>query len=636
MQNWCDQDNLQGQRMLCCARTLLRIFAQAYCVFLIPSLHHLSLFESMMNRSLSLISSSVLLAVAANAQCFTATGTSVAASLVATAGFPVDDEGRTPDAAFTGFTFPMGGTNWTHFAIESNGEIYLTDGSGVVNPALYGISGLVEMRGGVGGSPRIAPLGGDNQGVVGLASWDILVDDTIGGQLKVTWTGMRNYAGTEDFSMSATLFASGDVQFDYPVGQNFGTLGAGDFVGLSIGNDVGTATTASADLNVGAGDSGVDGIVYQNTWTPFDLENQSVLFLPNGTGGYLYIVVCGTSPNPPATNTEYGVGCGGSAIGDASVYELHTAFDLSSTGHTYFWGAGTYVLTDGAGPIATPTGAPVAFGDDDTQAVALPFAMPSASGVINEVYLCSNGWLSFVPTTNADYTESVAELLSDENRLAFLWDDMNPSAGGTIHTEAVGVNEFHITFTNVPEYGQTNSNDCQVVLYDNGSIEVRYGVVASLDVLVGYSTGGGATDPGATDFSNLAAAPVVVMTGVFVPNLSLVGATRPIIGTNWDLTTSGIPAVSPISLTFFGARNPTPLPLSLIGINAPGCDINLASIAFDASAVSLGGTSTTTLPLPNTPSFIGSLIAAQSLSLTLSNPANIIVSNGLEGFVSDN
>ncbi len=38
--------------------------------------------------------------------------------------------------------------------------------------------------------------------------------------------------------------------------------------------------------------------------------------------------------------------------------------------------------------------------------------------------------------------------------------------------------------------------------------------------------------------------------------MDLAGTTRPSIGTNWDLTTTGIDPISPIAITDFGARKP--------------------------------------------------------------------------------
>tara|TARA_R110002072_G_scaffold299287_3_gene474543 strand:+ start:3777 stop:5384 length:1608 start_codon:yes stop_codon:yes gene_type:complete len=344
-----------------------------------------------------------------------------------------------------------------------------------------------------------------------------------------------------------------------------------------------------------------------------------------------------------ATNTVEGVGCGGNPIGDGTAYELFdavTPFDLSSTGHTYLWTGNGYVLIDGAGPILPPVGTATPFTDDNTQAVALPFAFPCVQGDINDVYVCSNGFLSFEQTVNADFSESVAELLSQTSRLAFLWDDMNPALGGTIHLEAVGVDQFHITFTDVPEFGAAaNINTCQVVLFDSGIIEVRYGVVSSVDALVGLSSANGATDPGATDYSNLQALGGVTFTtgfGPFFSALSMSALTRPVLGTSWDLQVDALPASTVLGLNWFGVSNPNIADLTFLGL--PGCGLYAALDVVVGPWVPTGATYGYSIALPATPpALIGQELFTQSAIATLPAPNafGFETTNAIKGTLGD-
>ncbi|MFT6081635.1 MAG: hypothetical protein ACI8UD_002920 [Planctomycetota bacterium] len=340
-----------------------------------------------------------------------------------------------------------------------------------------------------------------------------------------------------------------------------------------------------------------------------------------------------------AGNESYGIGCGGNPTGEAQ-YELFNGttslFDLSGTGQTYLWTGVGYLLLDGAAAIVPPTNAPTVFSDDQTQAVPLSFTLPSPQGNVTDIGVSSNGWMTFDSTvTDNDLSESTAEMLADPySRLAFLWDDLNPAAGGTINLELVAPGEFHVTFTGVPEFGTAaGANTCQIALFDTGVIEVRYGTCSLLDGMVGVSPGFGAIDLGGTDYSDLInTGPLVLTTGVgpFSSSLELTGTTRPVIGGNWDLTTTGIDAVSPIAITFLGNRGPA-IPMLAIGLNAPGCDINLSTILGSLSAPALAGSATVTLAIPANPALAGQLLSGQSISLTLSNAANIVTSNGLEG-----
>ncbi|MBK8978991.1 MAG: hypothetical protein IPM29_24105 [Planctomycetes bacterium] len=256
----------------------------------------------------------------------------------------------------------------------------------------------------------------------------------------------------------------------------------------------------------------------------------------------------------------------------------------------------------------------------------LPFSMPSSRCDTDRVWLCSNGFLAFAATTLTDYTESVAELLSDTTRLAFLWDDLNPGAGGTVDAEVDANGVFHITFTGVPEFGGTTSNDVQVSLHRSGNIEVKYGSVGLLDALVGFSTGGGATDPGGIDLSNLT--PRLITTGVGCPGLTLAVVDRPVLGTTPTSQVRAIRAGSIAGACNFGVRIPTPISLAPLG--APGCSIYAsldASVGFPVS----GATATIAIPLPNTPAFAGIVLSHQAAVLNLGyNALGVATSNGVD------
>jgi hypothetical protein len=107
-------------------------------------------------------------------------------------------------------------------------------------------------------------------------------------------------------------------------------------------------------------------------------------------------------------------------------------------------------------------------------------------------------------------------------------------------------------------------------------------------------------------------------------------ATRPVLGANWDLTTTGVDPVSPFALTFIGDRGPV-IPLSAIGIAAPGCDALLQTSLGILAGLNSGAPITVSLTLPNNPSLAGLMLSGQSLCLTLQNVANIWTSNAVEG-----
>ena len=94
----------------------------------------------------------------------------------------------------------------------------------------------------------------------------------------------------------------------------------------------------------------------------------------------------------------------------------------------------------------------------------------------------------------------MGEFLSGPPRIAPLWDDLSPNAGGLVFYKP-GAASSTLSFSDVPEFASSATNSFSVTLYDNGDVGVAYGSVAALDGLAGVTEGGGAADPGVTDLS---------------------------------------------------------------------------------------------------------------------------------------
>lgn len=104
----------------------------------------------------------------------------------------------------------------------------------------------------------------------------------------------------------------------------------------------------------------------------------------------------------------------------------------------------------------------------------------------------------------------------------------------------------------------------------------------------------------------------------------------PRLGTTWQLTTSGIDPVSPVAAVMFGDRGPA-VPMTAIGLDAPGCDVHLGSLLSTLVGTNVGGSAMVSVTVPNTPTLVGFALAAQSICFTLANPAELLTSNGLAG-----
>jgi hypothetical protein len=122
-------------------------------------------------------------------------------------------------------------------------------------------------------------------------------------------------------------------------------------------------------------------------------------------------------------------------------------------------------------------GTPVVLGDDDATLVALPFTFPFYDTSWFEFALSSNGYLTF----GSDWTASVNGPIPDSTQpnefIAPFWEDLDPSAGGTIHyyyDAAAGT--FTVQFTEVPNASSAVGGEYtfQVVLYNDGTIRFYY------------------------------------------------------------------------------------------------------------------------------------------------------------------
>jgi hypothetical protein len=151
-------------------------------------------------------------------------------------------------------------------------------------------------------------------------------------------------------------------------------------------------------------------------------------------------------------------------------------------------------------------GQPLAVGDDGSVELFPPFPFDFCGRRFDSVVVNANGSVTFgaADTSATNFLESAAALLVGPPRIAGLWDDLNPTAGGTVVFQQSS-SSFTVRWTNVPEFGTTNTNSFAVTLSRKDRLSeivgpligsrfaVSYGGVSATDGLVGYSCGGALT-----------------------------------------------------------------------------------------------------------------------------------------------
>ncbi len=110
----------------------------------------------------------------------------------------------------------------------------------------------------------------------------------------------------------------------------------------------------------------------------------------------------------------------------------------------------------------------------------LGFSFPFYPGAgptedFTDIRICSNGFLSFTSTSTAYNNTMIPTPGEPENLLALLWDDLNPSQGGTIWVYNDTQNDRWICeFENVLFYSAIGAATCEAIIYADGTIEFMY------------------------------------------------------------------------------------------------------------------------------------------------------------------
>jgi hypothetical protein len=154
-----------------------------------------------------------------------------------------------------------------------------------------------------------------------------------------------------------------------------------------------------------------------------------------------------------------------------------------------------YTFRDSAeldGPVydfedISTTGTALTLTDDDmSAAIDIGFSFNYYGIDYSEVYVSSNGFLTVLAGQLPDFEGQTLPTMGDpDGVIAGWWGDLNPEAGGSIHSQTLGVapdRRFIVQFTAVPFLGSSASTTHQYKLFEGSNvIEVHYEVADDVD-----------------------------------------------------------------------------------------------------------------------------------------------------------
>ena len=166
------------------------------------------------------------------------------------------------------------------------------------------------------------------------------------------------------------------------------------------------------------------------------------------------------------------------------------AYDLRSVGLRFSRNGAGYALSKIDGSFRAALGSRVTLSDDDSAAVAIPFAFPFYGTAQNAAFINSDGNITFGEEDKASTDRSLARMLSGAPRVSPFFADLDPSTGtGKIFVNAAA-DQYTVTWCSVRGFDSTRATTVQATLLPDGSVELKFGADINLtDAVVGISPG---------------------------------------------------------------------------------------------------------------------------------------------------
>lgn len=184
-------------------------------------------------------------------------------------------------------------------------------------------------------------------------------------------------------------------------------------------------------------------------------------------------------------------------VDDGSIVVQPKQVDLDDFGVQYVpQKKGGFVVSPSSDPIDGVIGERITLADDDSRLIPFPKGFKFRfykKTYTKGMFVHSDGNLTFNVPDAESSERSLARLVAGPPRIAPFFADLNPESAtgeGGVYV-LTSKTKIVVTWQSVPEFGQSNGNTVQAVLYPNGRITFAFGRLDSQVAVVGVSPGGG-------------------------------------------------------------------------------------------------------------------------------------------------
>ena len=317
----------------------------------------------------------------------------------------------------------------------------------------------------------------------------------------------------------------------------------------------------------------------------------------------------------------------------ASMYELFptsSAFDLAGRSMTMSLNNGAYSIVETPVAFVPAAGINLSLGLNTQATVALPFALPYPGGTTTQLRVYSSGYVSPGTPNALQLTPSISQFLQGFPRWAVAWGLLNPTAASSTNvffdanpTRAI------LTWNGVPFLSTTSPNTFQIQWFPNGTVHVVWQTIAATNfsMMVGWTPGGGHTDPGSRNLSTTLASPYTLCANPF-DGLTLDASAVPVLGTTVQWQLGGVPAASGWGAMLRSITQAVPA-IDMTSFGMPGC---FAHVTAPVASIFLSPGPSLQLPesIPNSAVLIGVNLVGQAVIYNAPlTPLGLVASNAM-------